>query len=99
MRRFKSKQKFKRKRFIKRNTNKYCRFTAEEVDQIDYKDIGTLKKYIKQILIVMEQNREIFSKYFADGYQWIYKGSCTVMQTHFVELYACMKSGLKWNVF
>ena len=48
MRRFKSKQKFKRKRFIKRNTNKYCRFTAEEVDQIDYKDIGTLKKYITE---------------------------------------------------
>lgn len=48
MRRFKSKQKFKRKRIVRRNTNKYCRFTAEEVDQIDYKDIGTLKKYINE---------------------------------------------------
>ena len=48
MRRFKSNKKFKRKRIIKRNTNKYCRFTAAEVDQIDYKDIDTLKKYITE---------------------------------------------------
>ena len=48
MRRFKSQKKFKRKRIIKRNTNKYCRFTAEGVDQIDYKDIDILKKYITE---------------------------------------------------
>ena len=47
MKRFKQK-KFKRKRIVKRNTNKYCRFTAEEVDQIDYKDVDTLKKYITE---------------------------------------------------
>ena len=48
MKRFKSNKKFKRKRIVKRNTNKYCRFTAEGVDQIDYKDINTLKKYITE---------------------------------------------------
>ena len=48
MKRFKSQKKFKRKRIIKRNTNKFCRFTAEEVGQIDYKDIDTLKKYITE---------------------------------------------------
>ena len=48
MKRFKSQKKFKRKRIIKRNTNKFCRFTAEEVCQIDYKDIDTLKKYITE---------------------------------------------------
>ena len=25
---------------------KFCRFTAEGVDQIDYKDIATLKNYV-----------------------------------------------------
>ena len=48
MKRFKSQKKFKRKRIVKRNTNKFCRFTAEGVDQIDYKDIDTLKKYITE---------------------------------------------------
>ena len=48
MRRFKSQKKFKRKRIIKRNTNKYCKFTAEGVDHIDYKDVDTLKKYINE---------------------------------------------------
>ena len=48
MKRFKSQKKFKRKKIIKRNTNKYCKFTAEGVDQIDYKDIDTLKKYITE---------------------------------------------------
>ena len=48
MKRFKSQKKFKRKRIIKRNTNKFCRFTAEGVDQIDYKDVDTLKKYITE---------------------------------------------------
>ena len=49
MRRFKSQKKFKkRKRIVKRNTNKFCRFTAEGIDQIDYKDIDTLKKYITE---------------------------------------------------
>lgn len=27
---------------------KYCRFTAEAVEQIDYKDINTLKNYITE---------------------------------------------------
>ena len=48
MKRFKSQKKFKRKRIVKRNTNKFCRFTAEGIDQIDYKDIDTLKKYITE---------------------------------------------------
>ena len=48
MKRFKSQKKFKRKKIIKRNTNRYCKFTAEGVDQIDYKDIDTLKKYITE---------------------------------------------------
>ena len=48
MRRFKSHKKFKRKKIIKRNTNKYCKFTAEGIDQIDYKDTETLKKYITE---------------------------------------------------
>ena len=39
MKRFKSQKKFKRKRIVKRNTNKFCKFTAEGIDQIDYKDI------------------------------------------------------------
>ena len=47
MKRLKRK-KFKKRRIVKRNTNKYCRFTAEEVDQIDYKDVDTLKKYINE---------------------------------------------------
>ena len=48
MRRFKSQKKFKRKRIVKRNTNKYCKFTADGIDQIDYKDTETLKKYITE---------------------------------------------------
>ena len=48
MKRFKSQKKFKRKKIIKRKTNKYWKFTAEGVDQIDYKDIDTLKKYITE---------------------------------------------------
>ncbi|MDT8405242.1 30S ribosomal protein S18 [Sulfuriflexus sp.] len=27
---------------------KFCRFTAEGVDQIDYKDIATLKNYVTE---------------------------------------------------
>ncbi|RMG57539.1 MAG: 30S ribosomal protein S18 [Gammaproteobacteria bacterium] len=27
---------------------RYCRFTAEGVDQIDYKDLATLKSYITE---------------------------------------------------
>ncbi|MHB8423845.1 MAG: 30S ribosomal protein S18 [Gammaproteobacteria bacterium] len=27
---------------------KFCRFTAEDVEEIDYKDIGTLKAYITE---------------------------------------------------
>ncbi|MDX1320787.1 MAG: 30S ribosomal protein S18, partial [Oceanospirillum sp.] len=33
-------------RFFRRR--KFCRFTAEGVDQIDYKDIETLKSYITE---------------------------------------------------
>jgi small subunit ribosomal protein S18 len=33
-------------RFYRRR--KYCRFTAEGVDEIDYKDIETLKAYISE---------------------------------------------------
>ncbi|NQD38981.1 30S ribosomal protein S18 [Permianibacter sp. IMCC34836] len=33
-------------RFFRRK--KFCRFTAEGVDQIDYKDVGTLKAYITE---------------------------------------------------
>ena len=50
MKRIKTKNKkgFKRKKNLNRNKNKYCKFTAEGVDQIDYKDIETLKKYITE---------------------------------------------------
>lgn len=27
---------------------KYCRFTAENVEQIDYKDLATLKQYVTE---------------------------------------------------
>ena len=27
---------------------KFCRFTADGVDQIDYKDLGTLKNYVTE---------------------------------------------------
>jgi small subunit ribosomal protein S18 len=33
-------------RFFRRR--KYCRFTAEGVKEIDYKDLGTLKNYISE---------------------------------------------------
>ncbi len=33
-------------RFIRRK--KFCRFTADGVKQIDYKDLGTLKGYISE---------------------------------------------------
>ncbi|MDX1496090.1 MAG: 30S ribosomal protein S18 [Salinisphaeraceae bacterium] len=33
-------------RFYRRR--KYCRFTAEGVDEIDYKDLNTLKQYITE---------------------------------------------------
>ena len=42
------KKAFKRKKNLNRNTNKYCKFTAEGVEQIDYKDIEVLKKYITE---------------------------------------------------
>ena len=48
MKRNKNKNKFKRRRNLNRNTNRYCKFTAENVDQIDYKDVETLKKYINE---------------------------------------------------
>ena len=33
-------------RFIRRK--KFCRFTAEKVVQIDYKDIGVLKEFVNE---------------------------------------------------
>lgn len=33
-------------RFFRRR--KYCKFTAEGIDQVDYKDIGMLKGYISE---------------------------------------------------
>jgi small subunit ribosomal protein S18 len=33
-------------RFFRRK--KYCRFTAEKVKEIDYKDIATLKQYVSE---------------------------------------------------
>lgn len=33
-------------RFFRRK--KYCRFTAEGIEEIDYKDIATLKSYITE---------------------------------------------------
>jgi small subunit ribosomal protein S18 len=33
-------------RFFRRR--KYCRFTAEEVVEIDYKDLATLKAYVSE---------------------------------------------------
>ncbi len=33
-------------RFFRRK--KYCRFTAEGVEEIDYKDLATLKQYITE---------------------------------------------------
>jgi small subunit ribosomal protein S18 len=48
MKRKKGKKDFKRKKGINRNKNKFCKFTADGVDQIDYKDIDVLKKYITE---------------------------------------------------
>ena len=39
---------FRRKKGVNRNKNKFCKFTAHGVDQIDYKDIDVLKKYITE---------------------------------------------------
>jgi small subunit ribosomal protein S18 len=33
-------------RFFRRK--KFCKFTADGIDQIDYKDLGTLKAYITE---------------------------------------------------
>ena len=33
-------------RFFRRK--KFCKFTADGIDQIDYKDLGTLKQYITE---------------------------------------------------
>jgi small subunit ribosomal protein S18 len=33
-------------RFFRRK--KYCRFTAEKVKEIDYKDLATLKQYVSE---------------------------------------------------
>ena len=36
----------KMSRYFKRK--RYCRFTAEGVDEIDYKDLNTLKNYVSE---------------------------------------------------
>ena len=48
MKRSKNKNGFKRKKHPNRNKNRYCFFTAKGIEQIDYKDIDLLKKYITE---------------------------------------------------
>ena len=48
MKRSKNKKGFKRKKNPNRNKNRYCVFTAKGIEQIDYKDIDLLKKYITE---------------------------------------------------
>ena len=48
MKRSKNKKGFKRKKNQNRNKNRYCFFTAKGIEQIDYKDIDLLKKYITE---------------------------------------------------
>ena len=48
MKRSKNKKGFKRKKNTNRNKNRYCFFTAKGIEQIDYKDIDLLKKYITE---------------------------------------------------
>jgi small subunit ribosomal protein S18 len=48
MKRSKNKKNFKRKKNHNRNKNRYCFFTAKGIEQIDYKDIDLLKKYITE---------------------------------------------------
>ena len=48
MKRVKSKKGFKRRKNINRNKNRYCLFTAQGIEQIDYKDLDILKKYITE---------------------------------------------------
>ena len=48
MKRSKNKKGFKRKKNLNRNKNRYCFFTAKGIEQIDYKDIDILKKYISE---------------------------------------------------
>ncbi|GIS85928.1 MAG: 30S ribosomal protein S18 [Gammaproteobacteria bacterium] len=48
MKRSKNKKGFKRKKNHNRNKNRYCFFTAKGIEQIDYKDIDLLKKYITE---------------------------------------------------
>ena len=48
MKRSKNKKGFKRKKNPNRNKNRYCFFTAKGIEQIDYKDIDLLKKYITE---------------------------------------------------
>lgn len=49
-------------RFIKRR--KFCRFTAEGVQQIDYKDLATLEKYITETgKIIPSRNTGTKQKY------------------------------------
>ena len=46
MKRAKSKKGFKRRKNI--NRNRYCLFTAQGIEQIDYKDLDIIKKYITE---------------------------------------------------
>lgn len=49
---FNGKRKDTKKRFTQQNPlfkrRKFCRFTAADVDQIDYKDIDTLRDFIAE---------------------------------------------------
>lgn len=38
-------------RYFKRK--KYCRFTAEKVEEIDYKDLATLSQYVSETSRIM----------------------------------------------
>ena len=56
------------------------------------KILHNLKKVLlENSKILGEKLENIFKNIFADVYQRIYKGNCTVMQLHFIELYACMQ--------
>ncbi|MDH5633734.1 MAG: 30S ribosomal protein S18 [Gammaproteobacteria bacterium] len=49
-------------RFFRRK--KYCRFTAEGIKEIDYKDIGLLKQYITETgKIIPSRNTGTKAKY------------------------------------
>ena len=49
-------------RFFRRR--KFCRFTAEGIEEIDYKDIGLLKQYVSETgKIIPSRNTGTCAKY------------------------------------